>query len=260
MPGMVDAVQPSTWHYIRTPSVARDYDTFFAPSNLFAFDSALLAKWFARPGRLLDLGCGTGRHLVQFAERGFDVTGVDLSESMLEIARTKLARAAVAGTLHHASLLDLTRLFPRQHFDYAACMFSTLGMVAGARNRHRVLCGLRRVLRPGGRFAVHVHNRARNWFSPEGQRFLLSNAVRWGLGRSEWGDKYLRWYRGIDDLFVHVFSRRELEQALTRAGFRIRELVCLNAERDAALPSGLTVDWRANGFICLVEVPSPHDA
>ena len=100
-----------------------------------------------------------------------------------------------------------------------------------------------------------MHNRARNWFSPEGQRFLLSNAVRWGLGRSEWGDKYLRWYRGIDDLFVHVFSRRELEQALTRAGFRVCELVRLNAQRNAALPPGLTADWRANGFICLAEVP-----
>ena len=38
-------------------------------------------------------------------------------------------------------------------------------------------------------------------------------------------------------------------------GFRVCELVRLNAQRDAALPPGLTADWRANGFICLAEVP-----
>nr|HMS57161.1 methyltransferase domain-containing protein [Fimbriimonadaceae bacterium] len=40
------------------------------------------------PGsHLLDMGCGTGRHAIEFAKRGFKVTGVDLSEGMLAVAR-----------------------------------------------------------------------------------------------------------------------------------------------------------------------------
>ncbi len=48
-----------------------------------------------RGASILDMGCGTGRHSVALAERGFSVTGVDLSEHMLEKAR---ARALAANT------------------------------------------------------------------------------------------------------------------------------------------------------------------
>jgi predicted TPR repeat methyltransferase len=46
--------------------------------------------------RILDIGCGTGRHAIELARRGYDVTGVDLSASQLRRAREK-ALATVAG-------------------------------------------------------------------------------------------------------------------------------------------------------------------
>ena len=39
--------------------------------------------------KILDLGCGTGRHSIELAKRGYDVTGLDLSESLLKKAREK---------------------------------------------------------------------------------------------------------------------------------------------------------------------------
>src|SRR4030043_331270 len=39
--------------------------------------------------RILDVGCGTGRHSIQLARRGYQITGVDLSESQLKRAREK---------------------------------------------------------------------------------------------------------------------------------------------------------------------------
>ncbi len=45
--------------------------------------------------RILDLGCGTGRHSIELASRGYTVCGIDLSQSMLERARQKAARAQV---------------------------------------------------------------------------------------------------------------------------------------------------------------------
>jgi len=48
------------------------------------------------PGRALDLACGTGRHAVWLAERGWRVTGVDFSEVALELARTHAAERGVA--------------------------------------------------------------------------------------------------------------------------------------------------------------------
>jgi ubiquinone/menaquinone biosynthesis C-methylase UbiE len=45
--------------------------------------------------RILDIGCGTGRHSVELAKRGYTVTGIDLSEPMLEKAREKAKNAGV---------------------------------------------------------------------------------------------------------------------------------------------------------------------
>ncbi|MFW5701231.1 MAG: class I SAM-dependent methyltransferase [Cyclobacteriaceae bacterium] len=47
---------------------------------------------FNKSGKLLDLGCGTGRHSIELLKRGYKVTGVDLSESMLNRAREKASK------------------------------------------------------------------------------------------------------------------------------------------------------------------------
>lgn len=44
---------------------------------------------FNRKTRILDIGCGTGRHSIELAKRGYDLTAIDLSESQLERARKK---------------------------------------------------------------------------------------------------------------------------------------------------------------------------
>lgn len=48
-----------------------------------------------RSKTILDVGCGTGRHAIELAKRGYSVTGIDLSESQLERARHKAERANV---------------------------------------------------------------------------------------------------------------------------------------------------------------------
>lgn len=45
--------------------------------------------------KILDIGCGTGRHDIELAKRGYNVTGIDLSESMLAKAKEKAEKAAV---------------------------------------------------------------------------------------------------------------------------------------------------------------------
>lgn len=50
-----------------------------------------------RSKRILDIGCGTGRHAIELARRGYHVTGFDLSEGQLSLARQKAAAADVTG-------------------------------------------------------------------------------------------------------------------------------------------------------------------
>ena len=61
------------------------------------------------PGsRILDVGCGTGRHSIEFAKRGYCVTGLDLSEGMLSVARTNAQVAEVDVRWVQADATDFT--------------------------------------------------------------------------------------------------------------------------------------------------------
>jgi ubiquinone/menaquinone biosynthesis C-methylase UbiE len=66
--------------------------------------------------RILDIGCGTGRHSIELAKRGYRVTGIDLSESQLKRAKEKAAleKADVTFIRADAALLDL-----KDEFDLA---------------------------------------------------------------------------------------------------------------------------------------------
>jgi ubiquinone/menaquinone biosynthesis C-methylase UbiE len=93
------------------------------------------------------------------------VLGVDLSEEMLRVAGEKAAAAGVVVHRLKANLVELDGLRDGG-FDYAACLFSTLGMVHGLAERRRVLAHVHRLLKPGGVFVLHVHNRWFNVWSP----------------------------------------------------------------------------------------------
>src|SRR5262249_5656936 len=125
------------WDYLHDPAIARTYDGSLADSRLVRVDQQFAERHFAHPGRLIDLGCGTGRLLLPFARRGFWVLGVDLSEEMLTVAGAKSAATGISVQLLKANLVELDALRDGA-FDYAACLFSTLGMVAGAAERRRV--------------------------------------------------------------------------------------------------------------------------
>jgi len=66
--------------------------------------------------RILDIGCGTGRHAIELTKRGYSVTGVDLSESMLTKAREK---AETTGLNIDFQLADARNLPFEQEFDMA---------------------------------------------------------------------------------------------------------------------------------------------
>ncbi len=244
-----EAIEPATWDYFAAPHIAEDYDHYFQYNELFTYDVSVLDAWLATPGRLLDLGCGTGRHVVHFARRGFEVTGVDLSDHMLAVTRRKLAASGLAATLVRG---DITRLddLGLGLFDYAICMFSTLGMVYGAANRLRLLQAVRRHLKPGGAFAFHVHNRWHGLWDAEGRQYLWQAFRRRLRGEPEAFQKDMDGYRGIRGMTLYVYSAGEARRVAEQAGLRVEEVVYLNETRSGRLP-GLARGIRCNGFILL---------
>lgn len=66
-------------------------------------------------GKILDVGCGNGRHIVFFAEQGFDAYGIDISDKAIEIAKAWLAKK---GLKAHLKVGDIEKLpFKDKYFD-----------------------------------------------------------------------------------------------------------------------------------------------
>ncbi len=251
---LAPGVSPGTWNYLRDRDIADKYDEYFQDHPLFAFDESLLAEIFQQPGTVADLGCGTGRFAIAMAQRGHRALAIDLSAEMLRQVEQKSQAANVLVDLLQANLVELDALADAS-VDYAACLFSTFGMIQGAENRQRALSHFARVLKPGGVLALHVHNRWRNLLIPDGRRWLLSNIWKSLRGKSEAGDKYYP-YRGISNFYLHVFTRRELKRALRDAGLNIEQLITL----DDKLGGRLRKPWlcpalRASGWIALARKP-----
>jgi SAM-dependent methyltransferase len=246
-------VTRGVWQYTQADHIAEQYDDYFALSRLFEFDERVLARHFRRPGLVVDLGCGTGRALVELARRGFRGLAVDLSPAMLRIVAEKARAENLPIHPLQANLVELECIRSRSA-DYGICLFSTLGMIRGRENRHRLLVHARRILKPAALFVLHAHNLWYNLFDPAGRRWLLRHLPTVLLGRRlELGDKFFH-YRAIPQMFLHTFTRRELLRALARAGFRIRELIPLDTDRQRPLARPwLFGRFRANGWIVVCE-------
>ncbi len=245
---MPPGVNRGLWDYLNDPAVARNYDAGLAGTSLLDIDLRFVEEHCPRPGRLIDLGCGTGRLLPRFKQRGYGVVGVDLSEEMLAVARAKTGGGV---PLLRANIAELNGLND-QRFEYAACLFSTLGMVLGKENRRRVIAHAFRLLRPGGCFVLHVHNRWFNVWNAPGRAWLLRNI----LTQTERGDRVMPVHQGVAGLTLHLFMRGEARQLLTEAGFRIREIRPVSLRADGKL---LCPWWfgalRAYGYLLAAERP-----
>ena len=247
-------VNRGLWDYLHDSDLARNYDAGLAGSSLFDIDQEFVRHHCPAPGRLIDLGCGTGRLLLPLATSAYRVLGVDLSAEMLKVAADKARAAGVAIDLLRANLTSLDALADAS-FDYAACLFSTLGMVLGAGNRRAVVGHAFRLLRPGGRFILHVHNRWFNFWDPTGRKWLIRDCLRSWLGGAG-GDRVMPTHQGIAGLTLHLFTRREAVRLLTGAGFRLVEVRPISLRPDGKLRA----PWwfgrlRAYGYLFTAERP-----
>lgn len=109
--------------------------------------------------RILDLGCGTGNHILPLAQRGYEVVGVDHSESMLARARSKAANSLYNGrsTFYQG---DIRTVDLQQHFDAVLMMFAVLGYQLENPDALSALRTARRHLRSGGLLIFDV------WYGP----------------------------------------------------------------------------------------------
>jgi SAM-dependent methyltransferase len=124
---------------------------------------------FAR-GRVLDAGCGAGRHALYLQRRGLRVTGIDVSPRVIELAKTRGVKDARVGNL-------CGRLpFRDGEFDTVLLFGNNLGICGTLRKFRRMLRELHRITSPRGRILATTHQPSTT--NPEHRSYLRQNLER----------------------------------------------------------------------------------
>ena len=201
-------------------------------------------------GRVLDLGCGFGRHSLAMAEAGLDVTGLDLSADLLARAGTLEGGEALAGRLVRGDMRALP--FAAAGFDAVVLLFSSFGYFDEAGNA-RVLDEVARVLRPGGVALFDLMNadRIRATLVPSSRterdgRVLLERRRLEDFGRRVTKDVVLREADGTERHWredVRMYGPAELAALLAPRGLAVERVDGDFDGRAAAPDSPRRIVW-----------------
>lgn len=134
--------------------------------------------------RVLDLACGTGRHAIELARRGYHVTGVDLSPTLLDIARRQAVSERVAIRFVRD---DMRRLALGESFDAVVNLFTSFGYFETDDENAKVIESVARVLVRGGCFMLDFLNAA----------FVIANVK--SLDRTTEGETEITQVRAINN-------------------------------------------------------------
>ncbi len=103
-------------------------------------------------GYVLDVACGTGRHLISLAASGFDIVGLDISAHLLQIAKNRGAAQLVRGDIRYLP-------FKKEAFTAAISMDTSFGYLPTEQEDAKSLAEVRRVLCVDDIFVLDVFNR-----------------------------------------------------------------------------------------------------
>src|ERR1700737_453575 len=150
-------VEPDSewWRSWFGPGYLALYDDYLAERTPAEIDrlEALLA--LRPPLRIVDLPCGQGRHAIELARRGYEVTGVDLSPFLLKVADE---RARADGVRVRWLAGDMRQPIAGERFDVVLNLFTSLGYFADEADDRKVVDAAAAMLVPGGRFLLEVIN------------------------------------------------------------------------------------------------------
>lgn len=193
------------------------------------------AETFGEP--ILELACGTGRITIPIAEKGFDITGIDVSDGMLSRARAKTERKELDIDFIHADIRDFNL---NKRFNLIILAYNALAHIHDLESFEALCHAVKRHLAPEGRFIVDM-------FVPKMEYFVRDATNRYPVTEFPNPDgegsvvitennvydnatqiNHVKWYYRIGDepeqvreLNMRIYFPQELEALLTYNGFHV---------------------------------------
>lgn len=176
-----------------------------------------------KPMRILDLACGFGRHANRLAEKGHKVTGVDITEGFLDIARAEAQNKNLDVTYLRSDMREIS--FDCE-FERALLLFTAFGYFEDEQN-YKVLENVSRALVKGGLFCFDILNRdafLKNFLPysvvAKGNDFMIDmNSFDALTGRNYNRRIIIRnGVRKDAPFFVRLYNYTEVKELLIKAG------------------------------------------
>jgi SAM-dependent methyltransferase len=181
--------------------------------------------------KILDLCCGYGRHSIELAQRGFKVTGYDLSDFFLKKAKSD---SAASGLKIEYVRGDMRKLPFESQFDAAINVFTSFGYFPSEKDDLKVLKGVHRALKEKGLFLIDLKNREhlirnfqRRTWRPD-KRFIMLEDNFIDLFTSRWESTRTLVFgngkRAEHSFSLRLYSFAEVLDLLKRAGFMLESV------------------------------------
>ncbi len=153
-------------------NIADDYES---KVGLYPEQQAVISKYFSAPAKVIDVCCGPGRQVVHLAELGYQVTGIDLSEAMVNKCKSLLSKT---GLKADAIKCDATNLqFEDNSFDFSFSFNNSFGVIPTHEARLKAISEIVRVTKK--RLAVEF---LKSTEKEEKTRFHFKNKTNEAVG------------------------------------------------------------------------------
>lgn len=206
--------------------------------NTNLIDLEFYKQWLPKnkEARILELCCGTGRLTIPIAAKGYNITGVDITNSMLQQAKDKAEKAALKINFIEA---DIRNLSLPEKYDFIFIPFNSIHHLYKNEDLFKALKVVKNHLKPEGKFLLDCfnpniqfivegeknQNKIAEYKTSDGREILIKQIMKYEnttqINRIEWHYYINGKFNSIQNLDMRLFFPRELNFYLEANGFNI---------------------------------------